>query len=119
MTRPRRIDWAERSRRACAASRAAPACCAFTMSLRCARRSRSRAQRTKSVPARCQLFGNLLRYFGDRTPPQLARDLLDVLIVYYLFYRALLVLRGTRAMQVGVRLGVVFLLYIMSQLLQL
>ncbi len=65
------------------------------------------------------MLDSLVRYFQDRTPGQLARDALDVIIVYYVFYRALLVLRGTRAMQVGVGLGVVFLLYFVAQMLQL
>lgn len=65
------------------------------------------------------MLDNVLRYFQDRTALQLARDALDVLIVYYVFYRALLVLRGTRAMQVGVGLLVVFLLYFVAQTLQL
>lgn len=60
-----------------------------------------------------------LEYFAERTPTQLARDALDILIVYYVVYRALLVLRGTRAMQVGVGLGVVFVLYLIAQWLQL
>jgi diadenylate cyclase len=65
------------------------------------------------------MVDSVLGYFQDRTALQLARDALDVLIVYYVFYRALLVLRGTRAMQVGVGLGVVFLLYFVAQTLQL
>lgn len=65
------------------------------------------------------MLDSVLGYFQDRTALQLARDALDVLIVYYVFYRALLVLRGTRAMQVGVGLGVVFLLYFVAQTLQL
>jgi uncharacterized protein (TIGR00159 family) len=65
------------------------------------------------------MLDSLLRYFHDRSALQLARDALDVLIVYYVFYRALLVLRGTRAMQVGVGLGVVFVLYFVAQTLQL
>jgi diadenylate cyclase len=65
------------------------------------------------------MLANFLTYFQDRTAAQMARDALDVLIVYYVFYRALLVLRGTRAMQVGVGLGVVFLLYLLATVLQL
>jgi uncharacterized protein (TIGR00159 family) len=65
------------------------------------------------------VLDSLQSYFQDRTALQLARDALDVLIVYYVFYRALLVLRGTRAMQVGVGLLVVFLLYFVAQTLQL
>jgi len=59
------------------------------------------------------------QYLNARSPTQLARDAFDIFLVYYLVYRALLVLRGTRAMQVGVGLGVVFLLYVVAQLLQL
>ena len=40
-------------------------------------------------------------------------------LVYYIVYRALLVLRGTRAMQVGMGLAMVFVLYIVAQVLQL
>jgi uncharacterized protein (TIGR00159 family) len=40
-------------------------------------------------------------------------------LVYYLVYRALLVLRGTRAMQIGIGLGVVFLIYVLARVLQL
>ena len=61
----------------------------------------------------------LLDYLTGSTWWQLARDVLDVLLVYYIVYRALLVLRGTRAMQVGMGLGVVFVVYIIAQLLQL
>jgi diadenylate cyclase len=58
-------------------------------------------------------------YLENRTLFQLLRDGLDIFIVYYLVYRALLVLRGTRAMQVGVGLGMVFVLYVVAQLLEL
>ena len=57
----------------------------------------------------------LWEYLTSRTLWQLARDALDILLVYYIFYRALLVLRGTRAMQVGIGLGVVFILYSVAQ----
>ncbi|HEY4157166.1 MAG TPA: diadenylate cyclase CdaA [Polyangiaceae bacterium] len=63
---------------------------------------------------------NSLRvFFETRSPIQLARDALDVFLVYYIVYRALLVLRGTRAMQVGAGLLMVFVLYIVAQLLEL
>jgi diadenylate cyclase len=58
-------------------------------------------------------------YWEGRTPLQLARDALDVFLVYYLAYRALLVLRGTRAMQVGMGLSLVFVLYVVAQVLRL
>jgi diadenylate cyclase len=62
----------------------------------------------------------LLRaYFASRSPVHYLRDALDIFIVYYGVYRALLVLRGTRAMQVGVGLGVLFVLYLGAQALEL
>lgn len=65
------------------------------------------------------MLERLLEYFQARTPAQLGRDALDVLLVYYVLYRALLVLRGTRAMQVGLGLAVVFGFYLVAQWLQL
>ncbi len=50
---------------------------------------------------------------------EILRAALDVLIVYYVVYRALLVLRGTRAVQIGLGLIAVFALYLISQALQL
>jgi diadenylate cyclase len=61
----------------------------------------------------------LVEYLRSRDSSQLFRDSLDVLLVYYVVYRALLVLRGTRAMQVGLGLGMVFVLYLVAQTLQL
>jgi uncharacterized protein (TIGR00159 family) len=61
----------------------------------------------------------ITNYLQARSLLQLARDGVDVFIVYYLIYRALLVARGTRAMQVGVGLGIVFLIYALARALQL
>ncbi len=61
----------------------------------------------------------LWAYLQGRDPGELARDALDVLITYYVFYRVALVLRGTRALQVGFGLALVFLLYVVAQLLHL
>ena len=58
-------------------------------------------------------------YFEERTFLQLLRDGLDVFIVYYLIYRSLLVVRGTRAMQIALGLGVVLLIYLVATWLQL
>jgi uncharacterized protein (TIGR00159 family) len=58
-------------------------------------------------------------YLETRTFFYLLRDALDIFLVYYLVYRALLVLRGTRAMQVGIGLGVVFLIYLVARVFQL
>jgi diadenylate cyclase len=60
------------------------------------------------------VLGSLLDYFSGRGVLDFARDVVDVSVVYYLVYRALLVLRGTRAMQVGTGLFLVFVLYILS-----
>jgi uncharacterized protein (TIGR00159 family) len=53
--------------------------------------------------------------FSARPWIQVVVDLLDILIVTYVVYRALLVLRGTRAMQMGTGLGIVFLVYVVSK----
>ncbi|WP_437277350.1 diadenylate cyclase CdaA [Sorangium sp. So ce375] len=53
-----------------------------------------------------------LRLFSARPVTQVIRDLVDIFIVAYVVYRALLVLRGTRAMQMGLGLGIVFLIYL-------
>src|SRR3954467_13611595 len=88
------------------------------MSSPCGRRSpwrvsRSPTRRGRPVP-------ELLRaYVASRSPVHYLRDALDIFIVYYCVYRALLVLRGTRAMQVGVGLGVLFALYLVAQALEL
>jgi diadenylate cyclase len=65
------------------------------------------------------MFEAVRAYWEGRTPLLLAKDALDVFLVYYLAYRALLVLRGTRAMQVGLGLSLVFVLYLVAQFLRL
>jgi len=65
------------------------------------------------------MHDSLFAFFESLTPLQVLRDILDIFLVYYIVYRALLVLRGTRAMQVGVGLAMVFVLYIVAQLLKL
>src|SRR6187402_2538468 len=61
----------------------------------------------------------LRAFFSSRTPLHLLRDALDIFIVYYVVYRALLVLRGTRAMQVGAGFAILFVLYLIAQALEL
>jgi diadenylate cyclase len=62
----------------------------------------------------------LLRaYFASRSPMHFLRDALDIFIVYYVVYRALLVLRGTRAMQVGLGICVLLGLYLVARALEL
>jgi uncharacterized protein (TIGR00159 family) len=65
------------------------------------------------------MMDGLWAYLHARSVDALARDLLDIFITYYLLYRVLLVLRGTRAMQIGVGLGLVFLLYLVARWLEL
>jgi uncharacterized protein (TIGR00159 family) len=65
------------------------------------------------------VWSDLLRYFAGLPLPDLGRDLLDIFITYYIFYRVALVLKGTRAMQVGIGLVGIFVLYVVAQLLQL
>ena len=59
------------------------------------------------------------RIFAGRSWAEIGRDIVDVLVVAYVIYRALLVVRGTRAMQMGVGLGVIFLLYLAAKVLNL
>lgn len=65
------------------------------------------------------MLSSLLDYFAGRGALEMLRDFVDVAIVYYLAYRALLVLRGTRAMQIGIGLLLVFVLYVVSAQLHL
>jgi uncharacterized protein (TIGR00159 family) len=53
--------------------------------------------------------------FSSRPFLQVLIDVMDILIVTYVTYRALLVLRGTRAMQMGMGLGVILLVYVVSK----
>lgn len=57
----------------------------------------------------------LATYLSHRTPLELLRDVTDIVVVYYLFYRLLLVARGTRAMQIATGLGIVSLMYVVAQ----
>ncbi len=59
------------------------------------------------------------QYVSSRSPGQLVRDGFDVLVVYLLVYGTLRVIRGTRAMQIGVGLGVVFVVYVVARAAQL
>lgn len=57
----------------------------------------------------------LLHFFKPRPWGDVAIDIVDIVVVTYIIYRALLVLRGTRAMQMGTGLGVFFLIYGVSR----
>jgi diadenylate cyclase len=57
----------------------------------------------------------LLTLLHERSVLDLCRDLFDIAVVAYAVYRLLLLLRGTRAMQVGLGLALVVLVYIVAQ----
>ena len=60
------------------------------------------------------MWQDLVHYvteFADRDALLIATDIADILLVAYLFYRVLLLMRGTRAMQMGIGLVLVFLVY--------
>jgi uncharacterized protein (TIGR00159 family) len=61
------------------------------------------------------MLEGLLHLFAARPWREIAIDLLDLLIVTIVIYRALIVLRGTRAMQMGTGLGVIFVVYVLSR----
>lgn len=52
--------------------------------------------------------------FFVRPPWRVIVDLADILLVAFILYRALLLLRGTRAMQMGIGLALVFFVYQLS-----
>jgi uncharacterized protein (TIGR00159 family) len=61
------------------------------------------------------MLEGLLHLFSRRPMGQVVIDVLDILVVTWAVYRALLVLRGTRAMQMGTGLGVIFLVYVIAK----
>jgi diadenylate cyclase len=61
------------------------------------------------------MLEGLRHLFSSRPWLQVLVDIFDLLVVTYVVYRALLVLRGTRAMQMGTGLGVIFLVYEVSK----
>jgi len=71
------------------------------------------------MPELTSLLEAMQRAFAERGPLELARDVLDVAIVAYLIYRLLLMVRGTRAIQMGAGLLFVFLAYLAARALQL
>lgn len=55
----------------------------------------------------------------DRPWTELLRDVADILIVAFMAYRVLLVMKGTRAMQVGLGFGLFGVLYVVAKYAQL
>jgi uncharacterized protein (TIGR00159 family) len=62
-----------------------------------------------------ELLEGFRHLFAARPLMAVLTDIADILVVTYVVYRALLVLRGTRAMQMGMGLGVIFLVYLVSK----
>jgi diadenylate cyclase len=62
-----------------------------------------------------ELLEGFRHLFSGRPLAAVLTDVADILVVTYVVYRALLVLRGTRAMQMGMGLGVICLVYVVSK----
>lgn len=58
-------------------------------------------------------------YLQGHSGGEMARDLFDIFLVFYITYRLLLVARGTRAIQIAAGLGIIALLYVVAQTLDL
>jgi uncharacterized protein (TIGR00159 family) len=65
------------------------------------------------------MLSSLYAYLSERSIGGLLRDALDVAVVYYASYRGLLVLRGTRAMQIGAGLVILLALFAAARALEL
>lgn len=61
------------------------------------------------------MWEGLRHLFAARPLIQILIDIVDLMVVSYVVYRALLVLRGTRAMQMGTGLGVIFVVFVLAQ----
>ncbi len=61
------------------------------------------------------MLEGFLHLFAPRPFGEVLIDIVDILLVTYAVYRALLVLRGTRAMQMGLGLGVILLVSVLSK----
>src|SRR5690606_36265125 len=105
---------------ACYAPKQASTCFECTTCAKSSRRcSFGSAHANRPTIRGLRAMDSLLQYLATRSPFDLARDALDLLITYYIFYRVALVLRGTRAIQVVFGRALVFGLYLGSQLLRL
>lgn len=62
---------------------------------------------------------DLLQFLEDRPASELLRDAVDIAIVAFLIYRLLVIVRGTRAMQMGLGLGMILLLSVVAKSLGL
>lgn len=57
------------------------------------------------------VLGGIHGFFVGREPERVLVDILDILLVAYVMYHVMLLLRGTRAMQINIGLALVFLVY--------
>jgi len=65
------------------------------------------------------LLASLLALFRESSGWRLFLTLLDIGIVYYAIYRSLVLIKGTRAVQTAIGLGLVFIVYYLSKRLGL
>src|SRR5690606_30882212 len=77
-----------------------------------ARRPRRRRPRGRRVT---EVLEALSAFFLEREWIRVVVDVFDIVLVAYLFYRVLLLIRGTRAMQMGIGLVLVFLVYTLAR----
>ena len=61
------------------------------------------------------MLEGLRHLFSRRSPVDVFRDFFDIFLVAFVIYRALLVLRGTRAQQMGIGLLVITGLYLAAK----
>lgn len=61
------------------------------------------------------MLDGLMHLFARRPWLEIGVDILDIFIVTWVVYRVLLVLRGTRAMQMGTGLGIIFAIYVVAK----
>ena len=62
-----------------------------------------------------EVITGLSAFFLERDALRVIADLFDIIVVAYLFYRVLLLIRGTRAMQMGIGLVLVFVVYSLAR----
>ncbi len=65
------------------------------------------------------MLEGLLHLFAPRPWREIFIDIVDLLVVTYVIYRALIVMRGTRAMQMGTGLAVIFVVYVIARWLNI
>ena len=64
------------------------------------------------------MFGNFIEIKEALANYRWFHDTVDILLVYYLFYRLLLIIKGTRAFQMLMGIGIIVVAFIASQTLE-